>query len=251
MQQEKRLGVRHPILLEVSWPGWSGARDSTEDLSASGLFVRTERRLPVGADVPVELSFPGLLRALRLSATVVRSQEPAGAQRGGLGMRFSEPDPEPLRPLLSAAQAGGPRRPYRVLLVEDSALVASMYAEALRRLASQSGWNGLEVETAESGRGALARLRLLPRIDLVMTDVHLPAMDGRVLLAAMREDAELALTPVVVIGSASEEPGPGRNGAELFLRKPVRYRDLVATVRTLLAARAAGEAPLPAPGGPG
>jgi len=251
MDREKRLGIRHPILLEVGWPGWPGAPGCTEDLSSSGLFVRTERRLPVGAHVPMELSFPGLLRALRLSGEVVRAREPAGGRHGGLGMRFVEADPEPLRALLAAAEGGGPRTTYRVLLVEDSALVASMYAAALRRLAAESGWKGLEVETVESGGVALARLGRPPRIDVVMTDAHLPATDGRQLLAAMRGDARLDGTPVLVLGSGPEEAGPGRRESELFLSKPVRYRDLVATVRTLLAAAASGVAPLPGTGGPG
>jgi CheY-like chemotaxis protein len=242
---ERRQDVRHPILLEVNWPEVASAPDCTEDLSTSGLFVRTERRFPIGTPVPVELSFPGLLDALRIPATVVRAQEPSGARRGGLGMRFAQRGPEPLRALIRAAEAGGPRRRYRILLVEDSALVATMYAEALRRLAAQAGWNGLEVETAENGHRALVRLRLQPSIDLVMTDVHMPAMDGLALLSAIRGDRALARTPVVVITSGAEAAGerPGPQGAQFYLRKPVTYRDIVATVRTLLTAAVAAEPP--------
>lgn len=248
MHREKRLGVRHPILLEVGWPGWTGTPGCTEDLSASGLFVRTERRLPVGAHVPVELSFPGLLRELRLTTTVVRAREPATDRVAGLGMRFLEPDPEPLRALLAAAGGAGPPPPYRVLVVEGSPLVASMYAEALRRLAAQSGWRGLEVETVNDGEGAVARLARPPCIDLAMADAQIPAGSAGSLLAPMRSEAALRGIPVVLLG-APDELGSDRRGGELLLRRPVRHRDLVATVRTLLAARPA--APLPGPAGPG
>ena len=87
---EKRKHARYPLVLAVSWPGHAGARDHTEDLSANGLFIRTERKLAAGDQVPLELSFPGLLERLGLTVKVVRLRDagPDGPQGVGVTPSF-------------------------------------------------------------------------------------------------------------------------------------------------------------------
>jgi CheY-like chemotaxis protein/Tfp pilus assembly protein PilZ len=243
MAVDRRKSARYPLVLAVSWAGAGGRPDHTEDLSASGLFIRTDRALAAGERVPVELSFPGLLERLDLVVEVVRRRE-AGPQRpAGLGVAVPEErsDERARLEALARAAAGsgfGGSRAYRILLVEDNALVASMYASALRRLSATEGLPWLEVETADDGDRALLRLEGQPPIDLVITDVYMPALDGLGLLERIRAHERLQATPVVVIssGTADEDQRAIRAGAQIFLRKPVRYQDIVATVRALLAA---------------
>jgi CheY-like chemotaxis protein len=80
-------------------------------------------------------------------------------------------------------------------------------------------------------------------VDLVITDVYMPVMSGLELLARIREEPRLATLPVVVISSGAADEGirAAELGAQLFLRKPVNYQDIVATVRTLLTASASPE----------
>jgi CheY-like chemotaxis protein len=139
-----------------------------------------------------------------------------------------------------------------VLLVEDNALVATMYASALRRLSAREGMAGMQVEIAANGDQALLRLEAEPPVDLVITDVYMPVMDGLELLERIRAHPQLAELPVIVISSGSADEGvrAAALGAQFFLRKPVKYQDIVATVRTLLTA--AGKTELRAIlGGPG
>jgi uncharacterized protein (TIGR02266 family) len=240
MLEERRKHARYPLVLAVSWRDLAGGKDHTEDLSAGGLFIRTDRSLSAGDRVAIELSFPGLLEQLQVTVQVVRRRELGPGGPRGVGVVVAEDSPEEALRLealaRAASEAGGAGRPYRVLLVEDNALVATMYASALRRLSAREGMAGLQVEIAGNGDQALLRLKADPRVDLVITDVYMPVMDGLKLLRRIREDPLLAEMPVIVIssGSADEDARAAELGAQFFLRKPVKYQDIVATVRTLL-----------------
>lgn len=244
MAEERRKSVRYPLVLAVTWPAPAPGKDHTEDLSATGLFIRTERVFSRGERIPVELSFPGLLERTRLTVEVVRRREPGQGTPAGLGVSIApgaEAEARRLDALArAAAEAGHGGRPFRVLLVEDNALVATMYASALRRLSAREGIAGLQVETSANGDQALLRLRGAPPVDLVITDVYMPVMDGLKLLERIRQDPKLRELPVVVIssGTSDEDARATELGAQFFLRKPVKYQDIVATVRTLLVAAA-------------
>ncbi len=64
----------------------------TEDISATGVFVRTEMAVPPGAQVRFEVSLPGLVEPIRGTAEIAR-QVGSGADRPpGLGLRFLDFD---------------------------------------------------------------------------------------------------------------------------------------------------------------
>ncbi|MEM6792742.1 MAG: PilZ domain-containing protein [Acidobacteriota bacterium] len=69
-----------------------GAKDmllcQTENMSATGLLVRTDRRYEVGTQIEFEFSVPGDPRPLRGVAEVVRHTLVGRDQVGGIGMRF-------------------------------------------------------------------------------------------------------------------------------------------------------------------
>jgi CheY-like chemotaxis protein len=146
----------------------------------------------------------------------------------------------------AAAQAESSRPGYRVLLVEDNSLVAAMYASALRRLAATEGVGGLAVDVAVDGNEAFARLHAQPPIDLIITDVYMPVMSGFALVEKVRAEPRLRHLPIIVISSAGDEERErvSRLGANFFLQKPVKYQDIVATVRTLLRAGPQPGAPM-------
>jgi CheY-like chemotaxis protein len=122
-----------------------------------------------------------------------------------------------------------------------------MYTSALRRLSTSDGLAGIAVELASDGNEAFARVLGTPPVDLVITDVYMPVMSGFALVEKIRSEPRLQNLPVVVIssGGAEERERVSRLGADFFLQKPVKYQDIVATVRTLLAAggRPAKQAP--------
>jgi uncharacterized protein (TIGR02266 family) len=252
MGTEKRAHPRFPLILAVDYPGAaSTVRDYTENLSAGGLFIRTEREFEVGERIPLLLSFPELLEPAELEVEVVRIRAVGGSQPPGVAVWVPPDRVEDRRRLerlsgAAAAQAEATRPGYRVLLVEDNSLVAAMYASALRRLAAAEGMGGLAVDVAVDGNEAFARLHAQPPIDLIITDVYMPVMSGFALVEKVRSEPRLRHLPIVVISSAGDEERErvSRLGANFFLQKPVKYQDIVATVRTLLRAGRQPGAPM-------
>ncbi len=244
--EDRRAHPRFPLILAVDYPGSvSQMRDYTENLSAGGLFIRTERQFEVGDRVTLLVSFPELLEPATLEVEVVRQRDGTAEQPAGVAVWVPSDrvaDRRKLEELTRAATAAAEAHhpAYRVLLVEDNSLVAAMYTSALRRLSSSDGVAGLAVEVANDGHEAFARMLATPHIDLVITDVYMPIMSGFALVEKIRAEPRIAATPIIVIssGGAEERERLARLGANFFLQKPVKYQDIVATVRTLLSAGA-------------
>lgn len=69
------------------------------------------------------------------------------------------------------------------------------------------------------------------RVDLLVTDIDMPYMDGLDLVRAMRNDPAVSGMPVVfVTGNGEHEARAKQLGAVAYLRKPVRAELLLGTV---------------------
>ena len=249
MESERRAHPRFPLILAVQYIGGERVLDYTENLSASGLFIRTDRTFAVGERISLVLSFPQLLEPIDLVVEVVRRRDGADGSPVGVAVRVPPDHPESRARLAEVARRIGEARPetgFRILVVEDNALVASMYAAALRRLSETEGVSGVGIEVASDGAAAFDRLLRAPAIDLVVTDVFMPIVSGITLVQRIRAEPTVAHLPVVVItgGGERERERLAGLGVSLFLRKPVSYQDLAGTVRSLLHVR--GGTPGPA-----
>ena len=87
--------------------------------------------------------------------------------------------------------------PVRILIAEDS----SFYRNLLRSYLEGAGF---EVAVAEDGQEALEYLRNNP-VDVLVTDIEMPRMNGYQLARAIRQDAKLARLPIVAVTSLSGE----------------------------------------------
>jgi uncharacterized protein (TIGR02266 family) len=220
-------------------------RDVTENVSAGGLFIRTDRDLREGDRVPLQVSFPGLLEPVEFEVEVVRRRAAGPDQPRGVAVKIPADHVEDRQKLARIAESARPgqgkaRRTYRVLVVEDNARIVEMYQFALRKLRTE-GEDGVDVavEYAPNGHEALARLVEPPPIDLVMADLYMPIMDGFALVERMRTDPALAATPIVIIsaGGPDARDRVAELGIDVFLQKPVQFADIISTVRTLLRIR--------------
>ncbi|GIV59783.1 MAG: hypothetical protein KatS3mg043_0872 [Rhodothermaceae bacterium] len=102
-----------------------------------------------------------------------------------------------------------------VMVVDDSSAIRKFVMFALRA-------RGLTVVTAQDGMEALEKLAHA-RVDLVITDLNMPKLDGFGLLRALREDADYADLPIIILSSLSsqEEQRQGFElGANAYLVKP-------------------------------
>jgi excisionase family DNA binding protein len=120
----------------------------------------------------------------------------------------------------------------RVLVVDDDDAVRDLIAQTL--LAAD-----YEVETAPDGPTALERLRTNQDVDLVITDLKMPGMDGLSLIREIRRQPATATVPVIIITGFSTEANAIEAlnlGVTYYLTKPFRMPKVVA-----LAARVLGQ----------
>ncbi|RME26558.1 MAG: response regulator [Deltaproteobacteria bacterium] len=123
-------------------------------------------------------------------------------------------------------------RRARILVVEDQPDMQAFLADLL----------GAEFEVTTCGDGDEA-WRLLPALkpDLVLTDDQMPGRSGTSLCQAIKSDAALSTTPVVLLTARAGTEGTLRAyaaGADDFVAKPFHPRILLARVRAQLHLRA-------------
>lgn len=119
----------------------------------------------------------------------------------------------------------------RILVVEDDAAVRDVVEHALSR-------EGMEVATTTDGEEALKRLNGLELFDLVVLDVMLPGMDGiSVCLELRKGDSLSADAPIIMLTARDDETSVVVGlevGADDYITKPFRPRELVSRVRAHL-----------------
>jgi len=230
--------------LQVQYPEKEGyLADATEHLSAAGAFVRTDQPLKVGDSVPVIFSFPGLLAPVELLGVVAWVRPASPESPAGVGLKIPEErleDRAKLAEILERIRmdkpAEGPtERCYRILLVEDNPHIMEMYEYVMKKL-SRAGTVSLEVSLAKDGFDALEKLKVESPFDLVVTDLFMPVLDGFEFIKRMRAEPRTKQVPVVAISAGGADAAVQAHGAgaDVYLRKPVRFVDVVETVRALL-----------------
>lgn len=115
----------------------------------------------------------------------------------------------------------------RVLVVDDDAGARA----AVARILEEEGYEATQAADGEEASSLLGALRP----DLVLTDLHMPRLDGRGLV--QRVQAVLPGTPVIVLSArGGTEPislTGGIDAAAVF-RKPVQVEDLLGRIRELI-----------------
>ncbi len=114
-----------------------------------------------------------------------------------------------------------------VLVVDDEFGIV----EVLEAILTDDGYR---VVTAINGRNALERLAG-NRVDLILSDLMMPVMDGGALLKALAADERYRDIPFILMCSLPEAYIKDRAaGYAGFLHKPFRVDDVSAIIRTLL-----------------
>jgi two-component system, NtrC family, response regulator AtoC len=118
-------------------------------------------------------------------------------------------------------------RPSRVMVVDDDAETLALLHEIVAK-------EGFEVETAEDAETALRRLEQW-QPELVITDIHMPGMDGLALLAAVREkEPDIPVVLLTAYGSLKTAVDAIKAGAFDYLSKPFVVEDIRLVVRRAL-----------------
>jgi signal transduction histidine kinase/CheY-like chemotaxis protein len=135
----------------------------------------------------------------------------------------------PATPLPDATATAVPTRTGAILVVDDEVQVAEVLAATLRRA-------GHTVRVATDPRAALGLAHGPAPIELVLSDVAMPGMDGLELVRRIRE-ARPGVPALLCTGYVDGDVPPelAASGPTALLLKPVELRELVRTAGALLA----------------
>jgi chemotaxis family two-component system response regulator Rcp1 len=127
--------------------------------------------------------------------------------------------------------------PIEVLLVEDSAGDVRLMREVLLGVN-----DSIHLLVVSDGAEAMAFLNRegnyvrSPRPDLILLDLNLPKMDGREVLACIKEDAKLKTIPVIVLTISDFEADIVKSyqlQANCYLCKPVQLSEFETLMKTI------------------
>ena len=114
----------------------------------------------------------------------------------------------------------------RVMTVDDSRSMRELVGYTLRQ-------GGFEVSEAEDGKQALAVLQTAS-VDVIITDLNMPNMDGVALIRALRAHPKFRATPILMLtteGDATKKAEGKSAGATGWLTKPFDPQKLIDVVK--------------------
>ncbi|HUH04463.1 MAG TPA: TIGR02266 family protein [Kofleriaceae bacterium] len=240
---EHRQHQREPVTLVVEYEGADDlVADYTENLSSGGTFVNTAHEFEIGTEVQLVLSFPGLLEPIRL-AGVVRWTRSGDSEIRGVGLEFTNLDgdvSQQLEKVVGLIESRDPAvvsRLCRVLVVEDNPHVAKLIRDGLRGSGKRAFGDDLafNFRTASNGRDALDLL-LTEQFDAIIIDVYMPILDGPSVIEEVRANPSLAKLPIIAVSAGGDRARmfAMAAGADFFLHKPMRLRQIIDTMQQLL-----------------
>jgi len=116
-----------------------------------------------------------------------------------------------------------------ILSVDDSKSMRQLVSFTLQK-------EGYQVVEAVDGREALAKVKEVA-VNMVITDLNMPNMDGIELIRTLRADPAFKFVPIVMLTTenTADKKDAGKNaGATGWIVKPFKPEQLVAVVKRLL-----------------
>jgi two-component system chemotaxis response regulator CheY len=123
-----------------------------------------------------------------------------------------------------------PEKSLHALVVDDSPTMRQLIVLALTRVPS------LRVTEAHDGVDAWKKLAV-SRFDLMLTDIHMPILDGLKLVIMARQHEAHRAMPIIVVsteGTAQDRQRALSAGASAFLAKPLQAPQVLQAVKQLL-----------------
>ena len=123
-------------------------------------------------------------------------------------------------------------RPYKLLVVDDEADVMPMFRQSMRQDVRRGRY---ELFFASSGVEALSCIASEPGIDLVITDINMPEMDGLELLGSLSDiNCDCRSVVLSAYGDMKNIRAAMALGAVDFVVKPVDFDDMRGTIERTL-----------------
>lgn len=122
---------------------------------------------------------------------------------------------------------------HSFLVVEDSPTMRQLITFALKRIP------GSKVVEANDGIDALKKLSQ-NKIDVILTDINMPIMDGLKLVSMVRNDPAHKAIPIIIITTEGADEDRKRGlalGANAYVAKPIQTQDLLNIVNQILSGK--------------
>ena len=120
--------------------------------------------------------------------------------------------------------------PKHILIVDDSKTVRNLVAFIMKK-------EGFRVTTAEDGLDGLEKLYAADQVDLIVSDVNMPRMDGFTFIKNVREQETYRDIPIIVLSTEGQDKDIQMGltlGANLYMVKPAQPEKMVRNVKMLL-----------------
>ncbi len=117
-------------------------------------------------------------------------------------------------------------KPDHILVVDDVADNSFLLQVLLED-------EGYQVEVADSGSDALAKIELDPP-KLVLLDVMMPGMNGYEVAQQIRENVDLPFIPIVMVTGHDQLSISEEMQVDGFLRKPIEFDQLLSKIHSIL-----------------
>lgn len=118
----------------------------------------------------------------------------------------------------------------RFLVVEDSPTMRQLISFSLKR------FKGCTILEAVDGVDALKKLQT-EEVDMVLTDINMPVMDGLKLVSLIRQNPKTRALPIVIITTEGAKEDRERGlalGANAYISKPIQSSNLQKIITELL-----------------
>lgn len=118
---------------------------------------------------------------------------------------------------------------HKILIVDDSASMRQLVAFTLKD-------NGYDVVEASDGADAVTTSEK-HKVDMVVTDLNMPNMDGIELIRTLRGRANYKFTPIVMLTTESQESKKSEGkeaGASGWIVKPFTPEQLLGVIRKFI-----------------
>jgi signal transduction histidine kinase len=123
-------------------------------------------------------------------------------------------------------------KPARILIVDDELELERLIKQRLRKKIVAKE---IELIFVRNGKEALEKLQSDRQIDMVLTDINMPEMDGLTLLNKLREiDVTLKAVVISAYGDMKNIRTAMNSGAFDFITKPINFEDLTITINKTL-----------------
>jgi two-component system chemotaxis response regulator CheY len=116
------------------------------------------------------------------------------------------------------------------MIVDDSKTIRNLLAFVVKS-------EGFRVTTAEDGLDGLEKLYSMEPVDLIVSDVNMPRLDGFTFIKTLREQDAYKDVPIIVLSTEGKEQDIATGmsaGANLYMVKPAEPAKMIRNIKMLL-----------------